>query len=67
MLNDLAWLIFAAQRMPRAKAVRRLQAARRQYEVDLTDAEASVIEAKTALRVLDDALSLAKLRDQRAD
>lgn len=56
MLNDVAWLVFVCQRIPRRKAVRRLRAARRQYELDLTDAEASVMEAKAALAILDDAL-----------
>lgn len=57
MLNDIAWLFFAVRRMPRAKAVCRLRAARRQYELDLTDAEASVVEAKAALAILDGALA----------
>jgi hypothetical protein len=63
MLNDLAWLVFECQRLPRRRAIRRLRAARRLYELDLTDAEAAVIEAQTALRVLDEALSFANLQD----
>lgn len=57
MLNDLAWLIFAAQRMPRAKAVRRLRAARRQYELDLADAESQVVALHTAIAVIDEELA----------
>lgn len=60
MLNDVAWLVFVCQRIPRRKAIRRLRAARRQYEMDLTDAEASVVEARTALAIIDDAMQRAR-------
>lgn len=54
-MQELEWLIFRP--MKPAKRRQRLQFARRHYEHRLTDAEASVVEIRAALELIDDALA----------
>lgn len=54
-MQELEWLIFRP--MKPGKRRRRLMLARRFYEHRLTDAEASVVEPRAALELIDDALA----------
>ncbi len=54
-MDELAWLIFRPMR--RAKRIRRLRLARAFYERQLADAEASVVEARAALDLIDGAIA----------
>jgi hypothetical protein len=65
MVKDLAWLLFECQRMPREKAIRRLRHLRRWHEARLGQAEAQVEAMRTALAIIDDALSAPPLRNSR--
>lgn len=54
-MQELEWLIFRP--MKPAKRRRRLMLARRYYEHRLTDVEASVVEIRAALELIEDALA----------